>query len=139
MFLKRVEIKVKDREIPYGIPSGMIINDSEDVYRAFRFLSDRIQEEFYGVYLDSKLRVLGVYQVAKGGLNICYLAPADVLRPALLIGAPGIITVHNHPTGDPEPSDDDRRMGLRLKEATLLMGLTLHDNLVISKVGYRKF
>lgn len=117
----------------------MVLNNPESVFKAFGFLRKSVQEELYAIYLDEKLKVLGVYLVAKGSMNCAHFEPADVIRPALLIGASRIITVHNHPTGDPTPSFTDKEMMKRLMDACSLVGLSLVDNFVIGESRYERY
>lgn len=79
--------------------------------------------------LDARNRLIGVVEVSRGGAHGCAITPADVLRPALVMGASAILLAHNHPSEDPTPSPEDRRMTLDLMRACDVVGLTLHDHL----------
>jgi len=139
MFLKRIELQMVAEPrtpyspIPYGVPKGLQIRGAEDVVQVFSFLSGRVQEEVYALYLDTKSRVIGFYQVARGPMDRTYFSPADVLRPALLSGSNSIILVHNHPSGDPAPSREDLMVTERMREACRLLGFTLHDHIIIGE------
>jgi len=137
MFLRRAEVQVGDKRIPYGIPKGMVIREPGDVFRAFGFLSEGVQEEVYALYMDIRQKVIGFYQVSKGSIDLTVFKPADVLRPALLVGAASIILVHNHTSGDPEPSLEDRQMTIKMREACSILGLVFHDHVVIGRDDYR--
>ncbi|MGM0576294.1 MAG: JAB domain-containing protein [Myxococcota bacterium] len=89
-------------------------------------------EELWVLPVDCGLRPLGRHLVARGGRASCAVDGADVLRPALLDGAVGLFLVHNHPSGDVTPSDTDRRFTRRLEEQAGLLGLALHDHLVVA-------
>jgi DNA repair protein RadC len=94
------------------------------------------QEQFRALLLDSKHRVLRDVLVAQGGLNTAVVHPRDVLRPAILASAAALLLVHNHPSGDPEPSEEDLRLTARFMEASRLVGIDLLDHLVIGGGEY---
>jgi DNA repair protein RadC len=128
MYIKRIELRLlREKTVPYSGP----INSAANVYEMFSWLSNNVQEEMHAIYLDTKNRVVGYYQVAKGSINHAHMKAADVLRPALLTNATSCILVHNHPSGDPEPSREDRLITDAIKKAAELFGLTLLDHIVI--------
>ena len=89
------------------------------------------KESLRVVLLDSKLRLLRVEQVSLGNLNECLAHPREILRPAVLHNAFAFILVHNHPSGDPAPSDADRRVTLRLAEAARMLQVTFFDHVIL--------
>lgn len=128
VYVKRIELRLlRERTVPYG---GSI-NSAANVYEMFSWLSNNVQEEMYALYLDTKNRVVDYYQVAKGSNNIAHVKAADVLRPVLLANATSFILIHNHPSGDPEPSREDRLITDTIKKAAELFGITLFDHIVI--------
>jgi len=143
MFLKRIELQmVSDRNVPYGpipdgIPEGLEIRNDENVFRAFGFLSGRVQEEVYALYLDTKNMVIGFYMVSRGTLDKTIFSPADILRPALLMNCSSIILVHNHPSGMTAPSLEDLTVTKRMNEACQVLGLKLLDHIIIGEGCYR--
>jgi DNA repair protein RadC len=128
VYIKRIELRLlREKTVPYSGP----INSAANVYEMFSWLSSNVQEEIHAIYLDAKNRVVGYYQVAKGSINHAHIKAADVLRPALLTNATSFILVHNHPSGDPEPSREDRLITDAIKKAAELFGITLLDHIVI--------
>jgi DNA repair protein RadC len=89
------------------------------------------QEQFRVLLLDSKHRVQREVLVAQGGLNAAVVHPREVLRPAILGAAAAMVMVHNHPSGDPEPSDEDLRLTARFFDACRLMGIELLDHVIL--------
>ena len=83
------------------------------------------------VILNSKNYVLKISTIALGGTNFASIAPKEVLAEAVKIGAPKIILVHNHPSGDPKPSKEDYRITDRIYESADVMGIELLDHIVI--------
>jgi DNA repair protein RadC len=89
------------------------------------------KESLRVVLLDAKLRLLRVEQVSLGSLNECLAHPREILRPAILHNAHSFILVHNHPSGDPAPSDADRRVTLRMAEAARMLQVSFFDHVII--------
>lgn len=89
------------------------------------------QEQFRVLLLDSKHRVQREVLVAMGGLNAAVVHPREVLRPAILSASAAMVMAHNHPSGDPEPSEEDLRLTARFAEACRLMGIELLDHVVL--------
>jgi DNA repair protein RadC len=83
------------------------------------------------VTLDVKHRLLGVHTVSVGTADHTFMAPRELYRDALLAGASAVFVAHNHPSGDPTPSADDRQVTRRLAQAGATLGVDLLDHLVI--------
>ena len=89
------------------------------------------KESLRVILLDSKLRLLRVEQVSLGSLNECLAHPREILRPAVLHNAFAFILVHNHPSGDPSPSDADRRVTMRMAEAAKMLQINFFDHVIL--------
>jgi DNA repair protein RadC len=100
---------------------------------------DLDQEVFSVVFLDTKHRVISVETLFHGTINTASVFPREVVKRALDLGAAALIAVHNHPSGNPEPSSEDRRVTEDLKSACQLMEISLLDHLVIGGNGYFSF
>ena len=83
------------------------------------------------IILNSKNTIVKIVDVCYGGTNSAVLKPKDVLQEAIKLGAPKIILVHNHPSGDPTPSKSDFEFTERLVQASKIMGIELLDHIVI--------
>lgn len=88
-------------------------------------------EIMIALLLNVRNGVIGIVEVSIGGLHGCAITPADILRPAIIACAPGIILAHNHPSGNLEPSSSDYITSQKMVEACNLVGITLLDHLVI--------
>lgn len=88
------------------------------------------------IILNSKNIVVKIVDVCFGGANSAILKPKDVLQEAVKIGAPKIILVHNHPSGDPTPSKSDFDFTERLVQASKILGVELLDHIVIGEYGF---
>lgn len=115
---------------------GRKLTSHRDVQRwAAGHLVGLEHEEVWVLALRSNRRVDAEWCVARGGLHGCGLLPADVLRPVLRCAASAFILVHNHPSGDPTPSQDDVVMTRALAQACSAVGLTLIDHVIVSRGG----
>jgi DNA repair protein RadC len=113
------------------------ISAPEDVARIFiPLMRDLKQEEFRVVLLNTANVVIGIQTISTGGLAASIVEPRAVFQRAVLANAGGIICVHNHPSGNPEPSAQDISITKRLVEAGTLMGIPVHDHVIIAGKRY---
>jgi DNA repair protein RadC len=89
------------------------------------------REHFKAVLLNTRHEVLEVAAVAVGGLDAAPIHPREVFKEAIRRSAAAVILVHNHPSGEPEPSDDDLRITVRLARAGHLVGIAVLDHVII--------
>jgi DNA repair protein RadC len=116
-----------------GRPQIPRIREPEDVVRLFDGrLRDLQVEEFHLLALDSQSQVLREVLVTRGLLNSSLVHPREVFRAAIAEAAAGIIVVHNHPSGDPTPSAEDRAVTQQLSAAGRLLDLPLYDHVIIA-------
>jgi DNA repair protein RadC len=94
------------------------------------------QESFYILLLDGRHRVLSERLVSRGTLTASLVHPREVFRPAVRDAAAAMILVHNHPSGDPAPSPEDREVTTRLVRAGELMGIPVLDHVVVAEQGF---
>ena len=97
---------------------------------------DRAVEQFGVVLLDTKHRVMRTTVVTIGTLDASIVHPRDIFREAIAAGAAAIVVFHNHPSGDPEPSDEDVILTHRLVAAGVLMGIDVLDHVILAGVRY---
>jgi DNA repair protein RadC len=116
------------------------IECSGDVHRLLsQKFRDLNQEIFSVIFLDTKHRVLGIEELFHGTINTASVFPREVVKRALALGAAAIIAVHNHPSGNPEPSQEDRRVTEDLSNACRLMEISLLDHIVVGSNTYFSF
>ncbi|KAB2642081.1 MAG: JAB domain-containing protein [Verrucomicrobia bacterium] len=89
------------------------------------------RESLRVILLDAKLQHVRTEEVSNGSLNESIAHPREIFRPAFLYAAYAIIVVHNHPSGDPTPSDADHRLTRRLAEAATLLQIRFFDHIII--------
>ncbi len=102
-------------------------------------MRDRPRECFEAVFLDSKNRVIAVETLSEGTLTASSVYPREVVAAALRHHAAALIFAHNHPSGDPQPSAEDVAVTRQLVFAGRVMGITVHEHLIIGEGGYYSF
>jgi DNA repair protein RadC len=112
------------------------LNSPEKVYEFVKSISHNDKERMISIMLNTRCSVIGVDEVSIGTGTYSLIDPKEVFKSACLCNATSIILAHNHPSGDPTPSEEDVTLTKRLKKATSLLGLDLLDHLVI---GYEKY
>jgi len=117
-------------------PSEEPLDSGAAVHARFRGLARAERESFWVLALDARNRLMRAVRVCEGGLARCSLNPAEILTPALREGAFAVVLIHNHPSGDPEPSTSDVAMTRRLASAAELVGVRLLDHVVIAAGGF---
>ena len=123
---------VKEEEFPYSCKTT--INspaDIRDLLTKHMEMHLEAEEVFIMVTVDTKNRVTGIFEVARGHLSSCLVHPREVFKRALLMNASRIFVAHNHPSGDVTPSADDAAITRRLRDAGDILGVSLLDHLII--------
>jgi len=119
-------------DVLYPIP----MTSPKAVYNFMKTEAKADREIFWVLHLNAKNKIIQKEMAAMGAVDHCSIQPGIVLRGAVASGAAGIITVHNHPSGDPSPSSDDRQLWRRMREVCQLLGIRLLDNIVIGTDGF---
>jgi DNA repair protein RadC len=108
-----------------------------DVYaRLGPLLRDLRQEEFHALLLNTQHRVIRDVLVTRGILDASLIHPREVFRAAIVESAAGVILVHNHPSGDPTPSAEDRSVTRELASAGKAIGIPVLDHVIVGEEGY---
>lgn len=116
------------------------ISDSETCFKTFRSAFERLDREHFAVIcLDAKNNPIGFNVVAVGCLTVTVVHPREVFKCAVLQNAAAVILAHNHPSGDPTPSDEDRRITERLIDCARILGIQVMDHLIFGRKGYISF
>lgn len=89
------------------------------------------REQFVICGLDAKHRIIGLNVVSVGSLTLSIVHPREVFKPLILMNACAAICAHNHPSGDPDPSSEDRILTARLRQAGELLGIALLDHIIL--------
>ena len=117
-----------------------LITSSVDIYELFHpLLCDLPTEEFWVLLLNRSNRVIGKERISSGGIDQTTADVRTILREALLARATQIAVIHNHPSGNARPSQEDRRITERIKEAGRIMNIHLTDHLIVCDGRYLSF
>ena len=130
--IQYVEPKVVRDELSTNIE----INQPSDVYKMFSSLQDESKEKLLAIHLNTRNRVLCVEIVHIGGASESLVTPDAILRTSLLVNAKAIVVCHNHPSGDPSPSDEDIKITQNIIDACKLFNIRFLDHTII---GYNKY
>jgi len=114
------------------------LSDPKKVYELVKSkLKDYHKEHFYMIALNSRNH--SITEVSVGNLNSSIVHPREVFEEAIKNKAASVIFVHNHPSGDPEPSEDDLIVTKRLVEAGKILGIEAKDHIIITKTSFFSF
>ena len=116
-----------------------VIQSPKDVISQVSFLRDKQREHFVVLFLNARNQLITKKDLFIGTLNANLVHPREIFSEALKHNAASLILIHNHPSGDPEPSQDDLEITKRLREAGQIMGLEIIDHLIISHNNYFSF
>jgi DNA repair protein RadC len=112
------------------------IRSSANAYSVLQeYLAGTDREHFVILMLDQKNQVIGLHTVSIGSLTASIVHPRETFKAAILANAAAIICGHQHLSGDPQPSQEDRAITQRLKEAGALLGINVLDHLVVGADG----
>lgn len=127
------------RSTGHGKYPDVQISRSRDAYTLMKPMSNEPQEVVSVVLLDTRNVVIGICEVNRGGINSSLVEVQTIFKPAILANAVGIIVVHNHPSGNTNPSPEDLALSNLLDESAKMLGLKMLDFLIIGGVDYRSF
>jgi DNA repair protein RadC len=126
-----------------GLASSKTINSSKEAFDilATLFPQDTIclQEQFVVLYLNRANKVIGSYQLSKGGITGTIADVRLILSVALKTLATGLILAHNHPSGNLKPSEADVQLTQKVKDAAKLMDIEVLDHMILNSNGYFSF
>ncbi|MBQ9730938.1 MAG: DNA repair protein RadC [Bacilli bacterium] len=113
------------------------IENPDSVFYLFEpIVRDYDQEVNYCIFVNVKRKVICYKQIYKGGLNVHLIHPRDIFREAIKVNAAGIIIVHNHPSGDPTPSEADIATTIELSMIGRQIGISIIDHIIIGKGNF---
>lgn len=125
---------------PSGTYQEVRLSCPADVFQYLRGeLEYADQEHFLSIPVNTKNAVIGVHTVNIGTINQTLVTPRDIFKTAILSGATGIILAHNHPSGDPKPSPDDKNTTRLMADAGKILGINVMDHIIIGRGCYYSF
>lgn len=132
-----IELSKRYGKLTKGGYNSKPISSAKDVYDMLvDEMKDYKQEVFKIILLDTKNKPISVKDISIGTLNSTLVHPREVFKEAIKESANAIILVHNHPTADPTPSENDLEITKRLAKSGDILGIKILDHVIISKNGY---
>lgn len=126
-------IELVKRALKIGEATLPIIHSTKDVIAQSVYLRDKTREHLMGIYLNARNEMVFKKPIFIGTLNANLVHPREIFNEALKQNAASVILVHNHPSGDAEPSQDDLEITKRILEAGKIMGIDVLDHVIITK------
>jgi DNA repair protein RadC len=126
-------------DLPEYLRKTRRVTSSREVYQMFKHLMNNPREVFLCLHLDSKNKIVCVDQVSQGSLNASIVHPRELFSSAILSASAALILIHQHPSGDPEPSREDIELTERLVEGAKLLGIRILDHIIIGEDRYISF
>lgn len=124
---------VKEDSVEYGNATVKSPRDITAIACDVMGLHEAAEENFVILCLNTKNKIAGIHTVSVGSLNASIVHPREVFKAALLNNSSGILLIHNHPSGDPEPSREDIETTHRLVNAGNIMGIKVLDHVIIGE------
>jgi DNA repair protein RadC len=126
------EVSVNRPDLSYKITSP---GDAVIIGKEFMRIHEEPEEYMYMICMNTKNKVIGVFEISHGTVNASLVSPREVFQKALLANATSIIVMHNHPSGDSRASREDIEVTKRLAEAGKVVGVELLDHIIVGD-GY---
>jgi DNA repair protein RadC len=124
------------RRVQRGPDPRPVLHDAGDVCRWVAPMASFTREVFRVLALNARRRLLRDILASSGSVDRCLVDPREALAPAVAVRATFVVLVHNHPSGNPEPSDMDFQVTQRLVDAASVLGMRVLDHLVVASDGY---
>lgn len=136
----KAAIEIGKRFAREEVKQGDAFRSSADVFHFYREqLGGLKKEEFHVLLLDAKNRKIKDVRVSEGSLTSSLVHPREVFNPVIRESAAAVILIHNHPSGDPAPSQEDLHITRRLREIGEVMGVRVLDHIIVGKGRYVSF
>lgn len=116
------------------------IKNPQSVVKAIRAsIKDKAKEHFKLILLDTRNKIIGISTISIGTLNAGLVHPREIFKEAIIHNSASVVLAHNHPSGDPEPSDEDLTITNRLVKSGKILGIEVIDHIIIGKTGFSSF
>jgi len=136
----KAALEIAKRFSQEEIRRGELFRSSADIFNHYReHLGGLKREEFHVLLLDAKNRKIKDVRVSEGSLTSSLVHPREVFNPIIRESAAAVVLIHNHPSGDPTPSQEDLHITRRLRDVGDVMGVRVLDHLIIGRGKYISF
>lgn len=130
---------VKEKGSRYEVKNIISSKVAYEMFRDIMGMEKQSEEVFNVVGLDTKNNVVGMMEVSRGSVNSSLCHPREIFKRAFMMNCSAIIISHNHPSGNPEPSKEDKEVTARLTECGRLLGIDVLDHIIIGDSCYYSF
>jgi len=135
IFQELLKISLKEK-----IPKKIRLGSPKEVVDYLREKIGKEKKEYFLILsLDARSNLINIKTISIGSLDANIVHPREVFKKAIECSAASVILVHNHPSGDPEPSEDDLEITKRLTEAGKILGIIVLDHIIVTKDGFLSF
>lgn len=136
----KAALELGRRSLTVALFEGAAFSKSRDVFQYFSPLFRNAKKEYFKILLlDQKNKLIRDVTISEGSLTATVVHPREVFRPAIRDSAASVIFIHNHPSGDPAPSIEDKNITTRLAEVGEVMGIPVLDHVIIGDRDYFSF
>lgn len=132
-------ILVKEKDINYEYQNMDSPKEISLMLKRLLHMDELAEEYVYLIALNTSCKILGMFLISKGTICTSLVSPREIFLRAALIGAVQIVLVHNHPSGNPVPSECDVELTKRLKAGGELLNICLADHIIIGQNSYLSF
>lgn len=116
------------------------IKNPQSVVKAIRAsIKDKAKEHFKLILLDTRNKIIGISTISIGTLNAGLVHPREIFKEAIIHNSASVVLAHNHPSGDPEPSEEDLTITKRLVDSGKILGIEVIDHIIIGKTNFSSF
>jgi DNA repair protein RadC len=130
------KLVICEEDLPDYLVKNKRMSTASDVFQMFKSLVNTPRETFICLHLNNKNVIQCVDVCSVGSLTASIVHPREIFIPALLSGAAALCFIHQHPSGDPEPSREDLDITTRLKQCGELLGIRVLDHIIIGQERY---
>ena len=138
-FVRELDVRFRKRRVRADAPIDQPLTEPEKVVAIFRDLEDSSKEKLLVISLDSQLKISGFEIVAVGSILAVSAKLSEVLYPPIIFKASSMILLHNHPSGDPSPSREDKALTKKVARISGELGITLADHIIVSPDDFFSF
>lgn len=126
---------VKDKSVTIE-PTTDVIRSVADAAQVCESIAGKDREHLMCIWLNARHKMIGHEIISIGSLTASIAHPREIFKGAIVAGASGIILCHNHPSGEPDPSEEDKRLTRRIAQAGQILGIELLDHVVVAERGH---
>lgn len=135
----KLPVLVKERTYDYKMDVLNAPRKISDICKSVLLLDKCTEEYIYMLAMDAKCYPIGLFEISHGTVNASLITPREVFMKGLLCGAVYIVIIHNHPSGNSNPSEDDKDTVKRIVDAGSLMGIKVIDSIIVGGDDYYSF